>query len=209
MNSTESTQLLQNSIRQLVSALQAHARVVQNINIDAVHSPDFAAAMQEVGECLRVYNDALAALTDDDIFSCLDNEIEEDGVDLGHAIGGHISIVTRVDYVVTNFQDLIREGRNSYRLSQPKATDAEVDAEVPDLAGAIHELLHHNSPQSVRSIPAAEPIVGITQYFAVENAMTRALHRWPQDPFEIAESSNNNLIYQHRDIYKPSIGDEE
>lgn len=116
--------------------------------------------------------------------------------------GGTISILSRIDYRIEDFDRLLEEGRRSYRQIQPDASPEEVNDAVPDLQGAIYEIMHANGDRIPFPFPSGVPIAGVTWFLEVDEALGKDVQRSPEQPFGIAcTMEDDDLIYQHRDIY--------
>ncbi|MGW4407925.1 hypothetical protein ACWEJ6_28125 [Nonomuraea sp. NPDC004702] len=116
--------------------------------------------------------------------------------------GGTISILSRIDYRIEDFDRLLEEGRKSYRRIQPDASPEEVNDAVPDLQSAIYEIMHANEDRIPFPFPAGVPIAGITWFLEVDEALGKDVDRSPEQPFGIACTMEDaDLIHQHRDIY--------
>ncbi|MGP4094589.1 hypothetical protein [Nonomuraea sp. KM90] len=81
-------------------------------------------------EALRAYDEAHADLTGENVITPASadvSEVEEDGAD-GDAdgdAGGVLSILTRTDYLVDDFDEIIAAGRRAYRSIEPDAGEDE------------------------------------------------------------------------------------
>ncbi|MFI7466020.1 hypothetical protein [Nonomuraea sp. NPDC049646] len=116
--------------------------------------------------------------------------------------GGTISILSRIDYRIEDFDRLLEEGRKSYRRTQPDATPEEVNDAVPDLHSAIYEIMHANGDRIPFPFPSGVPIAGVTWFLEVDEPLGEELKGTPEEPFGIAcDAEDGDLIYQHRDIY--------
>ncbi|WP_344484924.1 hypothetical protein [Nonomuraea monospora] len=114
--------------------------------------------------------------------------------------GGVLSVLTRTDHHVADFEQLVEAGRSAYRAIQPDAGEDEVRAEVPDVSSALYEILHVNEDEVPFPFPAAKPIAGMVWFLSTREAMPVDLH---DSPFGVAAEVAGNLLYAHRLIYAP------
>lgn len=152
---------------------------------------------------MRSYFAEYSALTGEDLLASIE---EVDTADTGEPedldSGGTVSILSRIDYHIEDFDQLLEEGRKSYRQIEPDASLEEVNDAVPDLSGAIYEIMHANGDRIPFPFPSGIPIAGITWFLGVDEAMGKDVERWPEDPFGIAcNIEDGELIYRHRAIY--------
>ncbi|MEV4177075.1 hypothetical protein [Nonomuraea sp. NPDC049709] len=97
-----------------------------------------------------------------------------------------LSILTRTDYLVDDFDEIIAAGRRAYRSIEPDAGEDEVRAEVSDVTGAIYEILHTNGDEVPFPFPGARPITGMIWFLEAGEAMSVEYHNHPVDPFAVA-----------------------
>ncbi|MEV0613101.1 hypothetical protein AB0I81_07220 [Nonomuraea sp. NPDC050404] len=155
-----------------------------------------------VRTAVQAYDAAYTALTGENLLAPHNAE-DEEGPVMDSGNGGLFSVLSRTDYLVDDFDEIIEEGRSSYRSIYPEATEDEVSAEVGDVNSAIYEILHVNEDSVPFPFPAAKPITGMTWFLEIREAMPVALNHWPQNPFQVSEGADDGLLYSHRYIYAP------
>ncbi|MEU1726820.1 hypothetical protein [Nonomuraea sp. NPDC005692] len=187
--------------RTLASTISEHLDEAISLD-DASDSPADVSSREALIRAMRRYFAEYSALTGEDLLASIEEADagEPEGLDSGG--GGTVSILSRIDYHIEDFGQLIEEGRRSYRQIEPDASLEQVNDAVPDLSSAIYEIMHVNGDRIPFPFPSGMPIAGITWFLEVDEAMGKDAERWPDEPFEIAcNIEGGELIYRHRDIY--------
>ncbi|MFC4013502.1 hypothetical protein ACFOY2_40180 [Nonomuraea purpurea] len=201
---SESANDFRNATQGLISSLQSGLHVIE----EGVNSPNFSQAACEEGliEAFRAYSEAYERLTGNNLLQASNMSSSNNSATSksGGSGGNFISILSRIDYFVEDFEGLVSEGRESYRRMNSATTPGEARSEVSDAADAIYEILHENGDQVPFPFPAGIPISGIIYFLKIDEPMLRDPHDWPSRPFGVAEGEEDDLLFAHRDVFMPS-----
>jgi hypothetical protein len=179
--------------RTLIVAVEEHLAVV-------TEGKDPSEEQEALLRALASYDDAFAAVTGK---SPMTPEATGVSPEESADAGGVLSVLTRTDHYVEDFEQLIEAGRCAYRGIQPDAGEDEVRAQVPDVSSALYEILHANEDEVPFPFPAARPIAGMAWFLSPREAMPVSLDDRPEEPFGVAAGAGENLLYAHRHIYAP------
>jgi hypothetical protein len=200
--------------RELIASAQAYLREIEKHTEypSLANSSTLVGAQENLAGALRRCNEAHTLLFDRNMLSLSSNATP--------SVGGYsptsvddgdekiMSILSRIDYRIGSFDELVEEGRNSYLRENPGTTYSEAEAVVGGVGDALYEILHENGDLVPFPFPAAAPVAGVTWFVETAEALSQDPSESPDVPFEIAEESE--LLFSHRDIFmlshKPDDG---
>lgn len=96
-----------------------------------------------------------------------DEEEDEEAI----AVGG-LTVLTRQDFVVTDYDGLISAGRDAYLRTWPDDRPDDPARQVPDVGGAPYELVHAGGRYAPGDVDQLRPKASITVFHAQETLLS-------------------------------------
>ena len=110
-----------------------------------------------------------------------------------------LSVLQRHDYTVTDFDAVMRAGRQAFLRAWPDDTEEEAARDVTHLGRALYQLAHADGLCSLAGVEGLEPVAGIVGVVR----QCQMLGPDPDDWDDAVFDDEDEVLFSQADVYRP------